>query len=110
MAKQVKQFRFYSEGNPKNSEGINMDMLVNNNIFQNCSEISQIGIQSLPGTEFYLNDSLYSIVIGNTGIYELNVNGITDITNIYFEPKSIKAINDSETAYLIIDIIYNDGV
>lgn len=115
MAKQVKQFRFYSDGNPKNSimkDGSKLDskMLMNNNIFQSYPEISQIGIQSLPGTEFYLNNSTYPIMIGNTGIYELDVNGITDISNIYFEEKSIKAINKSATAYLIIDIIYDDGM
>lgn len=108
LAKQVKQFRFYGEGNAKNSEDMTILNLTKNNIFSSYPEISQLGIQSLPGTEFYLNESTYPIVIGNTGIYELDVAGITDITNIKFEPKSITAIQNSPTAYLIIDVIYDD--
>lgn len=108
LAKQVKQFRFYGEDNAKNSEDMTILNLTKNNIFSSYPEISQLGIQSLPGTEFYLNESTYPIVIGNTGIYELDVAGITDITNIKFEPKSITAIQNSPTAYLIIDVIYDD--
>lgn len=108
LAKQVKQFRFYGEGNAKNSENMSAVRLTKNNIFEGYPEISQLGIQSLPGTEFYLNESTYPIVIGNTGIYELDVAGIADITNIKFEPKSILAIENSPTAYLILDIIYDD--
>ena len=110
LAKQVKQFRFYGLNNPKNSSELSdntaIDLLVKNNIF---NKISQLGIQSLPGTEFQLNESDYSIIVGNTGIYELNVAGITDITNIRFAPQSIQAIEKSSTAYLIIDILYDDG-
>lgn len=121
LAKQVKQFRYYGDKNAKNSldpnkEGqsgvkdpyIDRVSLTKNNIFAKFAEISQLGIQTLPGTEFYLNESTYPIVVGNTGIYELNVAGIADITNIKFEPKSIVAIDNSPTAYLIIDIIYDD--
>lgn len=109
LAKQVKQFRFYGEDNVKNSsKDMTVLNLTQNNIFSSYPEISQLGIQSLPGTEFYLNESTYPIVIGNTGIYELDVAGITDITNIKFEPKSITAIQNSPTAYLIIDVIYDD--
>ena len=113
LAKQVKQFRFYGTGNPKNSDDLKennaIDLLVKNNIFNDYNQISQLGIQSLPGTEFQLNESDYSIIVGNTGIYELNVAGITDITNIRFAPQSIQAIEKSSTAYLIIDILYDDG-
>lgn len=113
LAKQVKQFRFYGLNNPKNSNELSdntaIDLLVKNNIFNDYNEILQLGIQSLPGTEFQLNESDYSIVVGNTGIYELNVAGIADITNIRFAPQSIQAIEKSSTAYLIIDILYDDG-
>jgi hypothetical protein len=35
--------------------------------------IVQLGIQSVPGTKFYLNGSNNPIIIGNTGIYELDL-------------------------------------
>lgn len=109
MAKQVKQFRYYNEGNAsKNTDGITKNDLVSANIFFNYPEITQLGIQTLPGVEFYLNNSIYSIQIGNTGIYELDVKGITSITNIHFDAESISMIDKSPTGYLIIDIIYED--
>jgi hypothetical protein len=35
--------------------------------------ISQLGIQGRPGTSFYLNGSTLPIVLGETGIYEIDL-------------------------------------
>lgn len=111
MAKRVKQFRYYSE-NIDNinsnypSNKVNKQSLITGTIFANYMPISKLGIQSLPGTKFYLNNSSSPIIIGQTGIFELDLNKQTEIIALQFDAKSIQAINDNINAYLIIDVIY----
>lgn len=77
------------------------------------SGIKRIGIQTIPGVEFSINDSpLSNIIIGPSGIFELDVEASGSIVGKidlientllrYFE-------GDSSTAYLIIDVIYETG-
>ena len=77
------------------------------------SGIKRIGIQTIPGVEFSINDSPSSnIVIGPSGIFELDVEASDSIVGKidlientllrYFE-------GDSSTAYLIMDVIYETG-
>lgn len=77
------------------------------------SGIKRIGIQTIPGVEFSINDSPSSnIVIGPSGIFELDVEASGSIVGKidlientllrYFE-------GDSSTAYLIMDVIYETG-
>lgn len=113
MAKQVKQFRFYNTSNTANKNypaNLSLRQLVSGSAFSNYKRITQLGIQSLPGTKFYLNSANNPIIIGNTGIYELDLSGLSEITSLTFEQRSIQAISDNNNAYLIIDIIYEDGV
>lgn len=77
------------------------------------SGIKRIGIQTIPGVEFSINDfPLSNIVIGPSGIFELDVEASGSIVGKidlientllrYFE-------GDSSTAYLIMDVIYETG-
>lgn len=108
MAKQVKQFRFYQHNSNKNYplNKINYRNLVSGSLFQDYMPISQLGIQSLPGTKFYLNNSNEPIIIGHTGIYELDLEGLAEVTALSFDAKSIEAVNGNNNSFLIIDIIY----
>lgn len=110
MAKQVKQFRYYSEdaiGVTSNyPSNINKYGLVSGSNFATYMPISKLGIQSVPGTKFYLNNSTNPIIIGNTGIFELDLNEQTEIIALQFDNKSIDYINSNINAYLIVDIIY----
>lgn len=107
MARQVKQFRYYGNGHPKNyPSSISYRNLMTGSIFDPYKNIVQLGIQSLPGTQFYLNSASNPVIIGFTGIYELSVSGATTITDLRFEQKSLQAINDVSNAFLIVDIIY----
>lgn len=45
-------------------------------------------------------------MIGTTGIYELDVEGQTEITSLSFDATSISAISANDNAYLIVDAIY----
>lgn len=108
MAKKVKQFRFYSTKDTKknNPESLSYRSLISGSAFNECMPITQLGIQSLPGTKFYLNNSINPIIIGYTGIYELDLEGIAEITALSFDAKSLEAVNGNANSYLIIDMIY----
>ena len=110
MAKRVMQFRFYSDGNSMNyPDRCTQSNLMNGNTFEGYTPIVQLGIQSLPGTRFYLNNSLVDpIIIGSTGIYELDVDGLTEITHLKFNADSLDTISDNPNASLIVDIVYDD--
>lgn len=109
MAKQIKQFRFYAEKDKRNyPEIISINNLCTGSIFANYMPISQLGIQALPGTKFYLNNSFLPIVIGYTGLYELDVDNLAEITSLVFDNESINKINKTPETYLIVDIVYEE--
>jgi len=85
--------------------------LVTGALFADKMPIYQIGIQSLPGTMFYLNESPDPVMIGTTGIYELDLHEKSTISGLRFDPKSIKTIEEAlntGTGYLIVDIVYEE--
>lgn len=109
MAKKIKQFRYYDSQNTQNSPAVNYQQYVSGSVFAKTLPITQLGIQSLPGTKFYLNNSVDPIIIGSTGIYELDLTGETEISALSFNTLSMQAIEENPNAYLIVDIIYDDG-
>ena len=107
--KRVKQFRYYSATDSRNQPaGLSKALLVSGSPFSEYT-IIQLGIQSIPGTQFKLNGSSNPIIIGSTGIYELDLEGLAEITALSFDSKSIDIINEAPSGSLIIDIIYDDG-
>ena len=99
----ITQFRFGSDG--VSPAGLNATKLQYGNIFENFSQISQLGIQGYPGTVFYLNGSDYPITLGETGIYEIDlqdrgfIHSINFIGNSAFEAYT-------KGSRLLIDIVY----
>ena len=63
----------------------------------------------MPGTKFYLNGGTSPIIIGTTGIYELDLDSGIQITKITFDAQSIKDIASNENAFLLVDVMYDDG-
>ena len=111
MAKQIKQFRFYNQKSSKNyPSNITMANLASGSIFSSYVPIIQLGIQTLPGIKFYLNNANDPIIIGNTGIYELTLEGLSEITALEFDRADLNSINNNINGYLIVDIMYEDGV
>ena len=112
------QFRYYGQGDSRNYPTIGStelsyyNKLISGNIFENYGVISKIGIQCRPGIHFYLNGSNYPIEIGETGIYELDLEGYGQITSIRFAESSdnLQGIdifeNPEVNDRLLIDIIY----
>lgn len=106
MAKTIGQVRFYGDNNPNNSsDEVTKVNLENGLLFQKHVPITQLGIQTLPGTQVFINENPRPIIIGQTGIYELNVQGNSSINNLEFRRTSLDLIEKSPSAYLIIDFI-----
>lgn len=118
MAKAIKQFRYFGDNAVKNQpKGAISNDFVSGNIFSGGTSLDsksyypiiQLGIQALPGTKFYLNDSIEPIIIGARGLFELDLDGVAEITQLSFDPSSINLIKTIDNAYVIIDIVYDDG-
>lgn len=113
MARKVQQIRYYGDNKSDNAKNqpanLTGNRLRSGSVFSQYTPMKQIGIQSMPGVKFYLNNSTEPIVIGSTGIYELNVENMTEITALSFDTTSINMINQTpSTSYIIVDILYED--
>ena len=104
--KYIKQFRY--QKNNSEMTNVNLSDLIYQNIFAGYGNITQMGIQAPRGTTFYLNNaSNYPIVIGDTGIYEIDLQDHGHIFKITFDRGSIESlVADGSTGRLLIDIIY----
>lgn len=124
MAKKLYQYRYSNDGDNKNrplfiepndSKGIKGELpinavgLINGAIFSNRMPIVQLGVQAPPGTKFYLNHGMDPVIVGTTGIFELDLQDGAQITAMRFDKKSVENIIRTETAMLMIDILYEEG-
>lgn len=106
MKRQLQQFRYYGDDSPKTSNNLKASNLISGSIFPDA--IVALGIQTYPGVEFYLNGADESIIVGSSGIFEIDLKDNCEITLLQFEEKSVDFIGSpNNTAYLIIDLIYN---
>lgn len=119
MAKEITQLRYYQDyseleianNQSKNfPKDLNKIQLITGAAFS--YPILQLGIQTLPGTKFYVNGnpSTRPIIIGATGIYELGLSDLFSIDSLQFDYVSLDKIEKQENAALLIDIIYEAGV
>lgn len=126
MAKQIAQFRYFGDEEDsfnqighanlyKNisdnyTEAISKAVLTDGSIFHDYTPIIQLGVQTLPGTKFYLNANSAPIIVGASGIYELDLSETsTVITSIIFDMTSLELISKNPDGYLIIDIMYEEA-
>lgn len=111
MAKYVNQVRYYESGSSKNSPAaLPRNKMSNGTAFKYSDHMSagivQLGIQTLPGVQFTINTAPTPVTVGSTGIYELNVDGLTTISSLTFTKASLDLIDNNESAYIIVDYIY----
>lgn len=126
MARRIAQFRYFGDGeigvnaitqttlykhiSNNYTEAINKSVLADGSIFINYTPIVQLGVQTLPGTKFYLNANTDPIIVGASGIYELDLsNTSTVISSIMFDLGSLELISNNPDGYLIIDIVYEEA-
>lgn len=120
MAKTIKQYRYYGDFNEKNSPlniyKENMDasgsknIFINDSIIQDLGMLTHVGIQGLPGTKIYINQNKTPILLGGTGIFELDLTNYSFIYTLQIDYESAKLIEETENGYLIIDAIYDTEV
>lgn len=110
MATRMVQFRYYAENNANNFPVENSwASYCTQETFKKYSPILQLGIQTLPGTRFYINSGITPIIIGATGIFELDVtNTSASITSLRIDQASMEQIKKLENGYLIIDLVYGE--
>ena len=70
---QIAQIRYYNDNDERNSPYKLYTELCGDTAFKNFGTIKKLGIQTLPGTRVYFNKSITPIIIGATGIYELDL-------------------------------------
>lgn len=95
----IKQFRY-----PDDNTTINWT----DNVFLDLDgEVTQLGIQAPSGTKFYLNGFNNTLQVGCTGIYELDLEGLTTLTQLRFDGNSL-----ANAQTIIVDVVYRtmDGV
>lgn len=103
MAREIIQYRYFGNNDENNyPSNLTLDDLASGKHFENKSVI-QLGVQTSGGVRMYLNGNTdnQGIVIDSTGIYELNVDGMTVITNVQFDKNTL-----TSATYIIIDVIY----
>lgn len=110
--KRIMQFRYAGDGAENNSpasesNAISDEKLRYKNIFLGYDNISQIGIQGEPGTSFYFNNSDYAITLGETGIYEIDLQDRGVIHSISFIKNRAYDTYLSGNNQLLIDVIYD---
>lgn len=104
MRKRIQQFRYYGEQHPDNN--LTRADLISGYVFP--SSIIALGIQTYPGIKFYLNGSEDPIIIGSSGIFEIDLRDNCEITLLQFDQSSVDYVEDkSNSSYLIIDLISN---
>lgn len=107
MAKKAYQVRFCTAQNRNETNNATILELESGTAFEHRLPIEQLGIQALPGTKFYLNSSADPIIVGTTGIYELDLTNRSSISGLRFNASSLETIAASETP-LLVDIVYLD--
>ena len=121
--KHFKQLRYFGENDPRNSAGI-----VNSNIFYDTKSlnyyiindklppengdftvsiptIKHLGIQTIPGVKFYINEVKEPIIIGQTGIFELDLFQYPSLTINGFKVGTLD-FSEGSNCFLIIDLVY----
>lgn len=83
--------------------------LINGSIFNSYMPITQLGIQAPPGTKFFINNTETPIIIGFTGLYELDLTNGGNVTSLKFEEDSIKRVEEHDNLMIIVDIAYTGG-
>lgn len=103
--KQIKQFRYYGNGSNDNEpQGMLKTVLTSGKLFDKIA-VSQLGIQGRPNTCFYLNESAYPIILGETGIYELDLQDRGTITSITFASHTLDKYEFTGDR-LLIDVVF----
>lgn len=107
MAKEIFQLRYFGEGHGNNfPTTISQQMLLEGSFLPKNSSIIKLGIQSIPGLKFYINDNTSPIMLGSSGLYEIDLTHTTGvITSLKFDNQILDNFSNYNNSYLFIDMI-----
>lgn len=109
MTQYFKQLIFCKTNSSYNTVGLTADSLISGTAFTNYLPLSQLGVQALPGTKFYLNGNNEPVIVGFSGVFTIDLSKGGFITQITFDQKSIQSIENNPQSMLIIDMAYLGG-
>ena len=89
--------------------GLTAESVINGAIFSGYMPIVQLGVRGLPGTKFYINGNHNPVVIGFTGLFEIDLTNKGTINSLTFDESSIAEIQRNDSAYLVVDMAYAGG-
>ena len=112
MGNHIQQYRYYSnaedpswiknlseEEQPEKKRIFSESLILGDFLRQN---VNKLKIETIQGVKFYLNHSIEPIIIDDTGIYEVK----GEIDSLSFDKDSLTIIDNDNSSYLIINIVY----
>ena len=110
MVQNFKQIIYHCPESDKNFPlNLTPEQLIDGSIFLDYMPLSQLGVRALPGTKFYVNGSSTPVIIGFTGMFDIDLTEGGFISDLKFDTTSIKAIQQNDSAYLVVDMAYLGG-
>lgn len=107
MVQYFKQMIYHHPHSLKNfPQNLTAQDLISGEIFKSYMPITQLGVRALPGTKFYINGYSRPVIIGSTGLFDIDLSAGGFIQSLAFDPKSLDLIGSNDTGYLVIDIAY----
>lgn len=85
--------------------------LISGAAFEGYGPIFQLGIQAPPGTKVYLNHNIQPVIIGHTGLFDIDLSNTDQyIQSIAFDQNSILNLVESNPSnYIIVDMCCGGG-
>ena len=116
MAKQIKQIRWFKDGDSRNfpSTILKKELQLDENnptdsYFEQYSPILQLSVHTLPGVKIYFNSQDKNpIYVGHSGVYQLDLTDTSAVLyGLHFDEKDLTDIENTNVG-LIIDLMYNN--
>ena len=109
MRQRFKQYIYCNDNSLQNHpQGLKKADLISGNAFGEINW-SQIGVQAPPGTKFYINSANNPVIVGFTGLFELDLSNGGFIGALSFDSDSLDYISRNDSAILILDVAYWEG-
>lgn len=96
-------FDDYSENLPSE---LNSITLIDGSCFDKYYPITQLSVQALPNTKFYINYGESPCIVGHSGKLDLSFLYGDKINRLCFDKASIDQIKSDGGQFLLINIIY----
>lgn len=104
MAYRFAQVRYNQDGSDLSNT--TAEDMISGRAFGSYTAIFQLGIQAPPGTIFYINGSNSQLLVGASGVFELDLLNKASISSLRFDATSIDFVQENDSSLIIVDILY----